>query len=80
MAKINVDVADADLAAVDAVWTANGYAGLAGRLQAFADEEAKAARVASATLALAAEAGKGGGADPATLKDLLYAEYQAKVS
>ena len=79
MAKIEVTVADADLAAVNAAWVANGYADFAARLQAFADEEAKAARVLAAATAVAAEQAKGGAASAATLKDLLYAEYQARV-
>ncbi len=74
MATLNVTVADADLAAVDAVWTAAGYVGLAGRLQAFADDEVASARKLARAAAVAAAKNE------TELKQALYDEYQAKVS
>lgn len=45
-----------------------------------AQDEVRAARLQAAQEALATEQAKGVGADPVTLKDLLYAEYQLRVS
>ena len=80
MAVLNITVPDADLAAVNAAWTARGYVGLTARLQEFADDEVHATRLQARQAVVAAEQAKGIGADSAVIASALKAEYDLRVA
>ncbi len=79
MAKLDITVDDAALAAVDALWTARGYAGLAGRLQEFADDEVAAALIQAQQAIVAAEQAKMT-PDDATIESALKTEYDLRLA
>jgi aconitase B len=83
---VTLTIPDTNVPALATILRPRGVAGVtdAAVVQAFFDAQAaaevRAVKIQDAQATLATETGKGGGADAATLKDLLYAEYQARVS
>lgn len=78
MATLNITVPDADLAAVNAAWTAKGYAGLAARLQEFVDDEVHATQLQAQQAVVAGEQAKGTPSQT-TIATALKAEYDLRV-
>jgi hypothetical protein len=79
MAKLDLTVDDAALAAVDAIWQARGYADLAARLQEFADDEVAAAQIQAQQAVVAAEQAKAV-PDDSTIESALKAEYDLRLA